>query len=298
MAGGVRSRRWFVVAVVLICGCGRAKERTIAVVPKGTSHVFWLEVEAGARAAGKEFHANILWSGPQQETEYTRQIEIVDSMIARHVDGLAVAAADRQILTASLERAAREKIPVTVFDSGVDSDKYMTFVATDNFAAGAMAARKLADLMGGAGQVAMMAHAPGSFSTMDRERGFTETLAKDYPGLKIVATQFSMADPAKGMAGAENILTAHPGLGGMFASSEPSSVGVARAIRARGLAGKLKYVAFDTTEGLQADERAGVIQALVVQDPFKIGYEAVRTLCVKLDGGNPPKRLDLPARVE
>ncbi len=298
MAGGVRSSGWIALAALLLAGCGRGKERTIAVVPKGTSHVFWLQVEAGARAAGKEFHATVLWSGPQQETEYTRQIEIVDSMIARHVDGLAVAAADRQILTASLERAARENIPVTVFDSGVDSDKYMTFVATDNYAAGAMAARKLAELVGASGQVAVMGNAPGSFSTMDRERGFTETLAKEFPGLKIVATQFSMADPAKGMAGAENILTAHPELSGMFASSEPSSVGVARAIRARGLAGKVKFVAFDSTEGLKADEKAGVIQALVVQDPFKIGYEAVRTLCVKLDGGTPPKRLDLAARVE
>ncbi len=298
MAAGVRSKAAVAFLVLALAGCGRGKERTIAVVPKGTSHVFWLQVEAGARAAGKEFHATILWSGPQQETEYTRQIEIVDSMIARHVDGLAVAAADRQILTASLERAAREKIPVTVFDSGVDSDKYMTFVATDNYAAGAMAARKLAELMGSKGQVGVMGHAPGSFSTMDRERGFTETLAKEYPALKIVATQFSMADPAKAMAGAENMLTAHPELGGIFASSEPSSVGVSRAIQARGLAGKVKFVAFDSTEGLKADEKAGVIQALVVQDPFKIGYEAVRTLCVKLDGGNPPKRLDLAARVE
>jgi len=300
-ADGVRNSVWpiaWLIAELLVTGCGRGKERTIAVVPKGTSHVFWVSVEAGARAAGKEFHATILWSGPQQETEYARQIEIVDSMIARHVDGLAVAAADRQILTGSLERAAREKIPVTVFDSGVDSEKFMTFVVTDNRAAGAMAARKLAELLGGKGTVAVMGHAPGSYSTMDRERGFTEAMAKEFPGVRIVATQFSMADPAKAMAGAENLLTAHPDLGGMFASSEPSSVGVARAVRARGLAGKVKLVAFDSTEGLKADEKDGVIQALVVQDPYKIGYEAVRTLCVKLDGGEPPKRVDLAARVE
>ncbi len=110
-------------AIAALAGCGRGKERTIAVIPKGTSHEFWLTVEKGARAAGKEFHATILWSGPQQETEYTRQIEIVDSMIARHVDGIAVAAADRKILTASLDRAATANIPVTVFDSGVDSEQ-------------------------------------------------------------------------------------------------------------------------------------------------------------------------------
>ena len=128
---------------------------------------------------------------------------------------------------------------------------------------------------------------------MDRERGFTETLAKEFPGIQIVATQFSMADPAKALAKAENIMTAHPDLGGIFTSSEPSSVGVARAIRERGLAGKVKLVAFDSTEGLIADEKAGVVQALVVQDPYKIGYEAVKTLCTKLDGGQPPKRSGL-----
>ncbi len=255
-------------------------------------------MEKGARAAGQEFHAEILWSGPQQETEYTRQIEIVDSMIARHVDGLAVAASDRQILTASLDRAAAEKIPVTVFDSGVDSDKYMTFVATDNYAAGGLAARKMAELLGGKGTLAVIGHAPGSFSTGDRERGFTDTLSKEFPDMKIVATQFSMANPAKALAVTENILTAHPDLAGIFTSSEPSSVGAARAIRERMAIGKVKLVAFDSTESLKADEKAGVIQALIVQDPYKIGYEAVKTLCTKLDGGQPPKRMDLSARVE
>lgn len=298
MVAGVRSKAALLFIGVLLASCGRGKQRTIAVVPKGTAHEFWLTVEKGARAAGKEFHAEILWSGPSQETEYTRQIEIVDSMIARHVDGLAVAASDRKILNSSLDRAAKENIPVTVFDSGVDSDNYMTFVATDNYAAGGLAARKMAELLGGKGTLALIGHAPGSFSTGDRERGFTDTLAKEFPNMKIVATQFSMANPAKALAATENILTAHADLSGIFTSSEPSSVGAARAIRERGLAGKVKLVAFDSTESLKADEKSGVIQALVVQDPYKIGYEAVKTLCTKLDGGQPPKRMDLSARIE
>ena len=298
MAAGVRSRREILLGLAVLAGCGRGRGRTIAVIPKGTSHEFWLTVERGALAAGKEFHATILWSGPQQETEYTRQIEIVDSMIARHVDGIAVAAADRQILSASLSRAAKEKIPVTVFDSGVDSDQYLTFVSTDNIAAGAMAARTLARLLDGKGSVAVIGHAPGSFSTMDRERGFADTMAKEFPDIHIVATQYSMADAAKGMAAAENIMTAHPELNGIFTSSEPSSVGVARAIRERLLVGRLKFVAFDSTESLVHDKAVGVVQALVVQDPFKMGYEAVKSICTKLDGGTPPKRMDLSARVE
>ncbi|MCU1259950.1 MAG: hypothetical protein JWO80_2835 [Bryobacterales bacterium] len=285
-------------AVVLaFAGCRGAKQREVAVVPKGTSSVFWQSVHAGAVAAGQEFHVQILWSGPQSETEYSRQIEIVDSMIARHVDGMAVAAADRKALDHSLDRAARENIPVTVFDSGVDSKNYMTFLATDNYAAGQMAGHKLGELLGSKGKVAMVMHAPGSFSTMDRERGFEDALKKEFPDMSIVARQFTGGDRAKALGVAENILAAHPEIAGIFASSEPSSIGAAQALKSRGLAGGVKLVAFDSTDSLIEDLKAGVIQALVVQDPFKMGYEAVRTLSDKLDGKTPPNRVDLSAAV-
>lgn len=293
----MRSRFFFCAALLLLAGCRGAKQREIAVVPKGTSSVFWQTVQAGAIAGGEAFHATILWSGPAMETEYSRQIEIVDSMIARHVDGLAVAAADRKSLNNSLDRAAREKIPVTVFDSGVDSENFMSFLATDNYAAGQMAGRKLGELLGGKGKVAMVMHAPGSFSTMDRERGFTDALAKDYPGVSVVAQQFTGGDRAKALGVAENILAAHPEIVGIFASSEPCSIGAAKALKSRDLANKVKLVGFDSTETLIDDMKAGVIQALVVQDPFKMGYEAVRTLCDKLDGKTPAKRIDLSAVV-
>ncbi len=293
----MRNKRWLIAGALILAGCRGAKEREIAVVPKGTSNVFWQSVQAGALAAGEQFHARILWSGPAVETDYSRQIEIVDSMIARHVDGLAVAAAERNALNSSLDRAALEKIPVTVFDSGVDSKNYMTFLATDNYAAGQMAGNKLGELMGGKGNVAMVMHAPGSFSTMDRERGFEDAMKKSFPGLTIVARQFSGGDRAKALGVAENILAAHPEIVGLFASSEPSSIGAAQALKSRGLAGKIKLVAFDSTESLIDALKAGVIQALVVQDPFKMGFEAVRSLCDKLDGKTPPKQVDLNARV-
>ena len=132
---------------------------------------------------------------------------------------------------------------------------------------------------------------------MDRERGFKDALGKEFPGVRIVAEQYSMSDRAKGMAATENILTAHPNLDGVFASSEPSSVGAAQALKSRGLAGKIKFVAFDSSEGLVEDLSGGTIDALVAQDPFKIGFEAVRAVVEKLDGKTPPKKMDLSARV-
>ena len=266
-------------------------------IPKATSHLFWVSVEAGALAAGKAFKVDILWNGPPSETDYARQVQIVDSMIARQVDGLAVAAQDRTTLSASLDRAAAAHIPVTVFDSGVDSTNYMTFLATNNFEAGQMAARKLAALLHGKGKIAVLLHAPGSKSTMDREAGFDDAMRKEFPAIQIVARQYGMSDRSKSMAAAENFLTAQPDLNGMFASSEPSSMGGALALKSRGVAGKVKFVAFDASAELVQDLKDGVIDALVAQDPYRIGYEAVKTLVDKLNGKNPPKTIDLSARV-
>jgi ribose transport system substrate-binding protein len=254
-------------------------------------------VHAGAVAGGREFHEEIDWEGPANETDYARQIEIFDSMLNRHVNGIVVAASDRTTLDASLDRASRENVPVVVFDSAVDSTNYVSFVATNNYEGGQMGARKLGELLGGKGSVAMIQNAPGSASTMDRERGFEEAMAKEFPNIKIVARQYSMSDRAKGMAAAENIFTAHPSLDGLFASSEPSSVGASQALKSHGLVGKVKFVAFDSSEGLVKDLEDGVIDALVAQDPFKIGYEAVRAVTDKLNGKTPQKRIDLSAVV-
>ena len=282
---------------LILIGCHGTQRKTIAVVPKATAHLFWVTVHAGAAAAGKDLNVDIDWNGPSSETDYARQVQIVDSMIARQVDGLVVAAQDRTTLNASLDRAAAAHIPVTVFDSGVDSTNYMTYIATNNYQGGQMAARKLAALLNGKGKVAMLMNAPGSKSTLDRESGFEDVLQKEFPNMHIVARQFSMSDRAKGMAVAENFLAAQPDLDGMFASSEPSSVGAALALKSRGLAGKVKLVAFDASDDLVQDLKDGCIDALVAQDPFKMGYEAVKTLVDKLKGTNPPKVIDLSAVV-
>jgi ribose transport system substrate-binding protein len=267
------------------------------VIPKATSHLFWQSVQAGAIAAGREFRVDVLWNGTASETDYSRQIQIVDSMIARHVDGLAIAAQDRTAMNASLDRAAAAGIPVTVFDSGVDSTNYMSFLATNNYEAGQMAARKLAELLQGKGSIAVVLHAPGSRSTMDREQGFFETLSKEFPGISVAARQYGMSERAKAMAAAENMLTAHPDLRGIFASSEPSSVGTAQAIKERGLSGKIRFVGFDASEGLVEDLKGGTIDALIAQDPFQMGYQTVKTLVDKLHGRTSPKQIDMHARV-
>jgi ribose transport system substrate-binding protein len=277
-------------------GCNRSDQKRIGVVPKAVAHLFWLTVQAGAVAAGREAGVEIDWKGPAQETDFSRQIEIVDSMINARVDGIVLAPTEATSLVSVVERAAREGIPVTIFDSGINTDQYVSYVSTNNYAAGQLAARKLGEISGGTGTVAIVKNVPGSSSTMDREKGFEDTL-KEIPGLSIVAEQYCMSDRAKALAVTENMLTANPALSAMFASNEPATIGAATALRSRNLGGKVKMVGFDFSDSLEQDLKAGVIEALVVQDPFQIGFQAVKTIVATFNGETPEKRIDSPARV-
>jgi ribose transport system substrate-binding protein len=290
-------RRLLLGSVPALYGCRASQQKTIAVIPKATAHLFFVSIHAGVDRAARDFKVDILWDGPNEETDFTRQIQVVDAMIARHVDAMAISATDERALAAPVERAIRAGIPVTVFDSGVNIENYITFVATDNYGAGCTAARTLAALIGNHGKVGMVMHKPGGTSTVLREQGFEATIAKEFPGIVIAARQFGMSDRARSRAAAENILTAHPDLAGLFASSEPSSLGTIQAVRSRGLAGKIRLVTFDFSDAHVEALKDGVIDVMLVQDPFRIGYEAVKSLAEKLRGRTPERRLDLPARV-
>ncbi len=283
--------------LVLLPACQQKGKKLIAVIPKATSHLFWVAVENGARAAAAEAQVDMVWNGPPSETDYARQIQIVDSMIARRVDGIVVAATERKALVAPIDRAMAAGIPVAVFDSGIEGENYTSFVATNNYEGGAIAARELGRITGGEGKIAILLHAPGSTSTMDRERGFEETVAKEFPKLAVVARQYGLADRGKARAAAENMLTAHPDLKGMFCSSEPSAVGGALAAKARQLSGKLKLVTFDSSADLVEELKAGTISAMVVQDPFRMGHDAVKAVIDKIQGKPVAKRVDLSAQL-
>jgi ribose transport system substrate-binding protein len=278
--------------------CQQTRKRVIGVVPKATSHLFWVTVEQGVRKAAADTGVQLEWSGAASETDYARQVQIVESMLTRGVGGLAVAATEKKILVSQIERAKKMGIPVVVFDSGVETEAYDTFISTNNREGGAAGARALARAIGGKGKIALLAHAPGSNSTMDREQGFEETLAREFPQVVIAARQFSMSDRAKGRAAAENILTATPDLAGIFCSAEPGSVGASLAIQSRGLAGRVHLVTFDSSDSLLADCEKGVIDAMVLQEPFRIGYLAVESLVALMDGKKVEKRQSLAPGVK
>jgi ribose transport system substrate-binding protein len=297
----ISSNRQLRIALLLVTlsllSCQQRTKKLIAVVPKATSHLFFVSIHAGVRDAERDFGVEVLWNGPRDETDYSRQIEIVDSMVTRHVDALAISATDRTALVAPVRRAMQAGIPVTVFDSGLDVQGYVTFVATDNYGAGQIAARKLAELIHGKGKVAELMQKPGGSSTGDRERGFDDTMAKEFPAINIVAKQYGMGDPGKSRNAAEDILTAHQDLDGMFCSAEANSIGAVQALKSRNLGGKLKLITFDSSDIHIAALKDGIIDVMLVQDAYRIGYEAVRSLVMKLNGQTPPPQIDLSVHV-
>lgn len=285
----------FLCFMFVATGCRREQKRVIGVIPKGRAHLFWQSVHAGAVAASREAGVDINWNGPPTETDYTIQLQIVDAMINRRLDAIVLAPIDRVAMVSAVERAGREKIPVVIFDSPIDTDQFVSQVATDNYAAGRMAAERMGKILGGKGNIAMVATQPGAASTMDRERGFEDAIAEKFPGIRIVDKRFGMSDYAKSLQVAENMLTAHSGLDAMFASNESSTVGAVQALKGR--QSNVKLVGFDWSPTLLEDLKSGVIDSLVVQDPFKMGYESVMAAVRKLNGETPPKINNLPPRL-
>lgn len=279
-------------ALVLLAGCQpAAKTKVLGIVPKGASHLFWETVRAGAaQAAAAEGYA-IEWNAPSLEIDASRQIAIMDSMVNRRLAGIALAPVDRKALVPAVERAMAAGIPVVIFDSAIETSQRISYVATNNEEGGRIAARRLAQTIGGKGKVGVVSFMPGSAATEERSHGFQDEIRKTFPGINIVGVQYGMADRAKALAVTENILTAHPDLAGLFADNESSSSGAVQALKTRG-AKRVKMVAFDHAANLVEDLRAGWIDSLLVQNPYKMGFESARFLIQKLNGGTPPAALD------
>ena len=282
-------------AALAACGGGggeAAGGRRLAVIPKGTSHEFWKAVHAGSVRAGDDLGVEIQWVGPQPEGDREAQIGVMETMITRGVDGIVLMPVDGTALARVAEEAKGAGIPVVIADSGLEWEGQVSFVATDNREAGRIAGRRLRELMGGAGKAVMMRYVEGSESTRQREDGFLEGVAEQ-PGVELLSTNQHAGNTKEGaQAVAENLLTANPGVTGVFCSNESATHGMLRALEAAGLAGKVRFVGFDSSGTLLEGLRQGHIDALVLQDPVHMGDTAVRTLVGHLDGERVDRRVD------
>lgn len=280
---------------VVGAGCkrddGNSDTPVVAVVPKGTSHVFWQSIHAGAIKAGREFGVKIEFMGPASEKESDKQRSIVEDFLVRRVAGIVLAPCDENVLVPVIGQAHASKIPLVIIDSGANTDQYVSFVATDNYQGGVLGARRLAEVLGGKGRVLLVKYAPGSASTTQRENGFRDTITKEFPPITIVEERYAGTDRAEARAVVDDLLLKHKDLDGIFAVNESSTFGTLEALGGAGKAGTIKFVGFDSSEELIDGLRKGEILGLVLQDPFNMGYLGVKTLLEARDGKNVERRI-------
>lgn len=275
------------------------KERTdlaIAVIPKGTTHEFWKAVQSGAEQAGRDLGVRVIWKGPIKEDDREEQIKVVEDFISQKVAGIVLAPLDDAALVGPVEAAIAEDIPVVIFDSGLKSDKMKSFVATDNKAAGAKAGQAMAERLGGKGDVIVLRYQEGSASTREREEGFIE--AAKAGGLNVISQeQFAGPTTESAQKAAENLISRFKdGAGlkaqGIFCPNESSTFGMLRALQDASLAGKVRFIGFDSSAKLIEGLNAGQIDALVVQDPVSMGRLAVETIVKSIRGESIESRID------
>lgn len=281
--------------VIATAGCqpsrqsGTDQDETLhfAVIPKGETHIFWQSVKAGAVQAGEEEGARITFKGPAKESDRDEQINVVQGFLNAQVDGLCLAPLDADALVRPVEEAGRAGVPVVIFDSGLNADPedIVAFVATDNFRGGQMAADALAASLNEQGDVILLRYNKGSDSTYQREEGFLDRIA-DYPEINVLSSdQYAGTTTESAIDKAQAVFNRYGDeVDGIFAVCEPNAEGVLRALQDRGLAGEVKFVAFDSSESLRAALAEEMVNAIVLQDPVRMGYLAVKTLSAHLKG--------------
>lgn len=264
----------------------------IAVISKGFQHQFWQAVKAGAEKAAADYNVTITFEGPETEAMVDKQVEMVQAALDKNPAALCLAALDTQALTPLLERAQSEGIPVVGFDSGVASDIPVSTAATDNIAAAAMAADKMAELIGGSGQVAVIVHDQTSQTGIDRRDGFVNQMADKYPDIEIVDIQYGGGDQLKSTDLAKAIIQAHPDLKGFFGANEGSIIGVLNAVSEMGKEGQIVVIGYDSGKQQMDAIRAGTEAGAITQDPIGIGYKCVEAAVKALNGETLPKTID------
>ncbi len=297
-----------VVCLVLATACGGNKQATsskltVAMIPKGTSHMFWQSIHAGANRAGQELGVDVIWRGPLREDERDSQISEVEGFISRGVSGIALAPLDEVALVGPVADAVARKIPIVIFDSGLRSDDYVSFVATDNVAGGRLGGERLVESMKGKGKVVLLRYAEGHDSTGKREEGFLQAM-KAHPEIQVISSnQYVGADVEGAYKKTESILSSYKkpdgsiDVDGIFCVNESSSFAAMRVLQDNRWVGKVHFVGFDASPNLIKGLQDGVLDGIVLQDPVRMGYLAVKTLVAHIRGEKVEKRIDTGVHV-
>ncbi|MFC1607739.1 substrate-binding domain-containing protein [Candidatus Latescibacterota bacterium] len=284
---------WLVTALlaVIFTGCGSSGDDTdeirLAVIPMGTTHEFWKSIHAGARTASKELGVSIIWKGPLKEDDRDEQIQIVETFVSAGVDAILLSPLDDRALIPPVRDAKRFGIPTIIFNSALQGDHHEAFVATDNYRGGVLGAERIGDLMGGTGTLILIRVLEGSEGSTLREEGFLDTIRDRFPTIDILSdNQYGGITTETAYRTAENLLNRFDDVDGIFTPNESTTFGCLRALQERGLAGKVTFVGFDSSQKLIEALEKQELQGLVVQNPVMMGYRSVQ-IAVKLLKGEP-----------
>ena len=294
-------------SVMLAAACGNrtssSNKTTIAVIPKGTSHMYWQSIHAGANQAAQELGVDVIWRGPIREDDRDAQVSEVEGFISRGISGIVIAPLDETALVAPVNDAMSHTIPVVVIDSGLKGGNYVSFIATDNVKGGQLGGERLADVMHGTGKAILLRYAEGSDSTTKREQGFLDALRK-HPGIQIVSSnQYAGTDVEGAYKKAEALLSVYKksdgslDVSGIFCANESSTFAMLRVLQDNGWAGKVRFVGFDASPNLVKGLRDGGLDGLVIQDPVRMGYLGVKTMVAHLKGQPVEKWIDTGVHV-
>jgi ribose transport system substrate-binding protein len=293
---------------VLVIACAKheqttapksGKSFTIAVIPQGSTHEFWKSIHAGAMKTAQDeakagVNVTIIWKGPMREDDREQQVQVVEGFVTQHVDGIVLAPFDKNALVRPVEEAKRAGIPTVVVDSGLESADPISFVASNNYHGGELAADEMGRLLGGKGKVLALRYQEGVFSTEQREKGFIERIKAAYPNIQLISSnQFAGATRDTAKTAAENLLNRFGNdLDGLFTPNESSTAGALLALEDAGKAGKIRFIGFDTSEVFIKAMRDGKLHGIVVQNPFRMGELGVKTVVDHLLGNAVEKRID------
>ena len=267
-----------------------AEETYIPLISKGFQHQFWQAVKQGAEQAGKDLKVKVSFEGPETEAMVDKQIDMLSAALAKNPKAIGFAALDSKAAIPLLKKAQAAKIPVVAFDSGVDSDIPVTTATTDNKAAASLAADKMAELIGKAGEVAVVAHDQTSRTGIDRVDGFSQRMKSTYPNIKVVSVQYGGGDHLKSTEVAKSILQAYPNLKGMFGANEGSAIGVLNG--AKEMKRKIVIIGYDSGKQQKDAIRSGAMAGAITQNPVGIGYKTVEAAVKALKGEKLPKIID------
>lgn len=291
-----------VAGLLILAGCSSSSDKAasedaaavpyVAIVSKGFQHQFWLAVKLGAEQAAAANNVTMTYEGPENESQVDKQLEQLQAALAKKPAAICFAALDSKAANSLLEQAKAEGIPVIGFDSGVDSDIPVTTAATDSVASAALAADKMVELIGGSGEVAVVAHDQTSRTGIDRVKGFTDQIKSKYPNVKIVDTQYGGGDQLKSTDITKAIIAAYPNIKGIFGANEGSAIGVLNGVKELKKIGKITVIGYDSGKAQKDAIRDGSMAGAITQDPIGIGTKCIEAAVKAIAGETLPKLID------